>query len=428
MLFCKECKKVIFSLTFVLYVATVAGMYVTQFCNDKSPLTEPRPETGDYGFTLREDPALIMSAAVESLLGDYLGGSYPAYPFMFYKDVRLKEDKRLEMRDILTELTGLSGEEIDGFSGFAQEGYYCEGIDENGNPIFKFQEKRLPEYTLPESLTYQRFCELMEQADKLIGGGSSYGADRLIGFGAAPMTYEEALQEYQALVQPQELGSAYLRLHCDYMGIDLAVMPVFVAVALWQQDKRARMQDLIYTRKSSAFRIVGTRYLALVCCMTVPVLLTLAYTVVTVTGMYPQMHISWGGGLGMALLWMLADVLAVSAVGVLLTELFSPLLAIFLQCVWWFLSLSATKLTGEVKRFGLQIRHNSLGKLAIWQSQWNNFVCNRLALIALAVLALALTIWLYERKRKGGMAWMNRILAGKGGAAGKGEKRDGKAK
>lgn len=412
MLFCKECKKVIFSLTFVLYVVTVVAMYVTQFNNDRVPVEAPRPESGDYGTTLRESPELIMPAAVESLLGDYLSGSYPAYPIMFYKDVKLKENKRLEMRAILEELTGLSGEEIDSFNDFREEGFFSEGLDENGYPILNFQEMVLPEYTLPESLTYERFSELMDRADKLIGGGSSYSVKTLASyFGRAPMTYEEALEEYQALVQPQELGSAYLRLHCDYMGIVLAVMPVFVAAALWQQDKRARMQALIYTRKSPALRIVGTRYMASVCCMAVPVLLTLLYTIFMVNGMYPQMHIAWGGGLGMALLWLFADILAVSAVGALLTELLSPILAIFLQCVWWFLSLNATALTGNVKKFGLQIRHNSLKKIVLWQSQWDNFVCNRLLLIALAALCLALTIWLYERKRKGGMSWINHILS-----------------
>jgi len=402
-------------MTFVLYVVTVIAMYVTQFCGDKSPISKPRPETGDYGTTIREDPQLIMPAAVASLLGDYLSGSYPAYPIMFYKNVRLKEDKRLEMRAILEELTGLSGEEIDGFEGYREAGFSEEGLDESGNPILQYQGTVLPEYSLPENLTYDHFCELMERADRLIGGGSSYAVKSLVYFGRAPMTYEEALKEYESLTLPGELGKAYLRLHCDYMGIDLAVMPVFVAAALWQLDKRARMQSLVYTRKSPSIQIVGIRYLALVCCMAVPVLLTFAYTIYTTNGMYPQQHIAWGSGLGMALLWLLPDILAVSALGALLTELFSPLLAIFLQCVWWFLSLNRTGLTGEVARFGLQVRHNSLGSVALWQSQQGNFVCNRLALVALALLCLALATWLYERKRRGKGDWVKalRITPGK---------------
>ncbi len=412
MLFIKECKKVICSMTFVLFVVTVVAMYTTQYSNGLRTVAEPKPGQGNYGQIIREDPQLIMPAAVESLLGEYLSGSYAAYPIGLYKNVRLKESKRLEMRSVLEELTGLSGEEIDGFNDFSEAGFFGEGLDEDGNPVMFYQEKVLPEYSLPVSLTYGRFCELMGKADDLIGGGSSYAVGTLASyFGLAPMTYEEALAEYEAMMAPGELGRAYLRLHCDYMGIDLAVMPVFVAAALWQLDRRARMQSLIYTRKSSTARIVGTRYLALVCCMSVPVLLTLLYTVYKVGGMYPQMSIDWGSGLGMALLWLLPDILAVSALGILLTELFSPLLAIFLQCVWWFISLNATRLTGDVGRFGLQIRHNSLRYSVLWQSQEKNFLCNRLALTALALLCLGLTVWLYEHKRKGGMAWMNRLFS-----------------
>lgn len=411
MLFVKECKKVIFSMTFVLYLVTVIAMYVTQYSNDLNTVTEPRPGQADYGVTIREAPGLIMSAAVDSLLREYLSGSYTAYPIGLYKNVRLKESKRLKMRAVLEELTGLSGEEIDGFDNFAEEGFIADGVDEEGNLVIGYPAMVFPEYSLPESLTYERFLELMGEADGLIGGGSSYAVETLASyFGQAPMTYEEALAEYEALMTPGELGKAYLRLHCDYMGIDLAVMPVFVAAALWQLDRRARMQSLIYTRKSSTARIVGTRYLALVCCMSVPVLLTLLYTVYSVSGMYPQMSIGWGSGIGMALLWLLPDILAVSAVGILLTELFSPLLAIFIQCIWWFLALSRTKLTGDVGRFGLQVRHNSLGQAALWQSQENNFLCNRLALTAVALLCLGLTLWLYERRRKGGMAWTNRLF------------------
>ena len=122
-------------MTFALYVVTVAAMYVTQFVHDRTPIAKPRQETGEYGMTVREDPGVIMPAAVKSLMGDYLSGSYPAYPLLFYKNVKLQEDERLEMRAILEELTGLSGEEIDGFDGFREAGYFSGGLDEEGNPV-----------------------------------------------------------------------------------------------------------------------------------------------------------------------------------------------------------------------------------------------------------------------------------------------------
>lgn len=419
MLFFKECRKVICSLTFVLYVVVVIAMYVTQFCVElEQPLTQPVPGADGYGVTLREDPQIIMPAAVDELLGDYLSGSYTAYPFMFYKEVKLKEEKRLEMRGILEELTGLSEAQLDGFTGYQESGYFYHGTDEEGNPVMLYQEAVMPEYTLPESLTYERFCELMQRADELIGGGSSYSEKNLAAsFGKVPMSYEDAAAEYEALMQSEELGKAYLRLCCDYMGIDLAVMPVFVAVGLWQLDRKARMQALVYTRKSSAVRIVGIRYLALISCMILPLVLSFAHVITGVSLLYPQIHIAWGKALGTAFLWLLPNILAATAVGALLTELLSPLLAIFLQCVWWFLALDKTELSGGISRFGLLVRHNSLEGAAIWRSQWDIFVCNRLLLTAVALGCLVITIWVYERKRRGGLTWQGKLFAGRREAA-----------
>lgn len=413
MLFFKECKKVICSLTFVLYVVVVIAMYATQFAPDRQPVEAPSPGDTSYGMTLREDPQIIMPAAVDQLLGDYLSESYPAYPFGFYKEVKLKEEKRLEMRSILAELTGLSETQLDDFGEYREAGYVYDGTDEEGNPVMRYREAVMPEYTLPENLTYERFCELMQRADELIGGGSDYGEKKLAAcFGKIPMDYEEAMAEYEALMQPEELGKAYLRLCCDYMGIDLAVMPVFVAVGLWQMDRKARMQELVYTRKSTAVRIVGIRYLALVVCMLLPLLLILGYTVISIGQLYPQMHIAWGGALGTALLWLVPNILVATAVGALVTELLTPLLAIFLQGIWWFAALQATGLTGDIRRFGLIVRHNSLKKTVIWQSQWDTFVCNRLLLTAAAAVCLGITVWVYMRKRRGGMEGLRRLFAG----------------
>lgn len=43
MLFLKECKKVICSMTFVLFVVTVVAMYATQYSSDLRFVDKPRP-------------------------------------------------------------------------------------------------------------------------------------------------------------------------------------------------------------------------------------------------------------------------------------------------------------------------------------------------------------------------------------------------
>ncbi len=79
MLFFKECKKVLFSLTFILYVIAMFAMYFTQFHSDcDKPVREPRPGQNDYGTIEKEVPGILMPAAAESLVREYLSNSYQA--------------------------------------------------------------------------------------------------------------------------------------------------------------------------------------------------------------------------------------------------------------------------------------------------------------------------------------------------------------
>ena len=51
-MFFKECKKAVFSITFLLYVFVVFAMYISQFDSDTSvPEPAPSETSGDYGYT-----------------------------------------------------------------------------------------------------------------------------------------------------------------------------------------------------------------------------------------------------------------------------------------------------------------------------------------------------------------------------------------
>ena len=92
MLFFKECKKVIFSLSFVIYCIVVLAFYFSQFQSDsRTPLEKPVPGRDNYGMIEKEIPEILMPAAIDSLVGEYLSDSFTAYPYGFYKSVRLKE-------------------------------------------------------------------------------------------------------------------------------------------------------------------------------------------------------------------------------------------------------------------------------------------------------------------------------------------------
>lgn len=402
MLFWKECKKIIGSMTFILYVIIVAAMYLSQFGTElKQQIAPPQAGMESYGTIEKEVPEVLVPAAIESLVSEYLSGSYVAYPYGFYKEVKLTEKKKKELSEIIEALAGITKEELNRFTDYEPEGYQTVP-DENGNPVMMYQEAALPDINIPESMSYEEFKEWMQQADKLIGGGSKYSEKNLVSnFSQMPMTYEEAMEEYEAIMQKGNIAEAYTRLYCDYMGIILAIMPVFVCVSLWQMDKRAGMEQLIYSRKSSSVRMVGARYLALIFVMVLPVVFTYLHTIISLKCLYPERDISFGKAGVLCLLWLLPNIMIVTAIGALVSELLSSLLAVFLQGIWWYTALQMNQLTGSITKWTLIVRHNNLGKIELFERQLEDFVWNRISYFLLSVICVGVTMIIYERKRRG---------------------------
>lgn len=400
MLLVKEWKKIVFSLMFVLYVAVVAAMYYTQLGGDLlTPEPKPTPGMDNYGTVVKEDAAILMPAATEELLREYLNGYYVTYPF-FYKEVKPKENEKARIAEILGELTGLSRKELDNFTDFLDSGYDIAN-DENGNPVYTYREAVYPEYEM-QPVTYEHFRELMGEVDEILGGNSSYAPKTLVNrFSRVPKTYETALAEYQTMMQPANLGKAYTRLYCDYLGIVLAVIPVFAAAFLWMADRRAHMQALVYSRKISSVKLVCIRYFALVSAMMLPVVVTFVHMMIKVDGLYPEQSISWLPAVGLGLFWLLPYVLSVTAVAVFFSELIGPLFAIFVQCIWWFLSLEASELVGGITRWTLLLRHNRLGGEDIFAAQFANFLWNRAFYLLLSAACLLLAALVFDKKRGG---------------------------
>ena len=400
MLFVKECKKVLFSLTFLVYFLTVLAMYFTQFHSDNREAFE-RPVSGsnDYGMISKEIPEILMPAAVDSLVSEYLSGSFTAYPYGFIKYVRLTEKKKTQIAGIISEVSGITVQELNSFEGFEQGGYI---MDENGS--FLYQEPVIPEVNIPEDLTYEHFRELMQEADRIIGGGSKYSDDYIVGnFSRVPQTYEDALAEYEQFLNEDKITGAYARLYCDYLGIVLAVLPVFVAAALANLDRKSRMEQLAYSRKISSTKLIFTRFIALVAVMMIPVILTAIIANNMVNSLYPDDVLDCFAIFRYALFWLVPNIMTASAVGMLVAEFSSGLLAIFVQGAWWFTSVfsSAGRLTGGIGKFTLDMRHNSLTGHGVFFAQWENIVFNRVFYTVISLLGIALTAFIYEQKRRG---------------------------
>lgn len=418
MLFLKEMKKVVFSLTFLLYFAAVLAMYFTQFAPDcETVINRPQPGWESYGTTIKEIPEIIMPKAIDTLLTEYLYDSFEAYPFGFYKEVKLNEKKRAKMQEIICELTGFTGEELDRFTEFEAEErifFYDDGQEEYEIP---YQEAAFFEIKISDDLTYERFRELMRQADAIIGGGSRYSDDNIVrNFSVVPRTYEDALEEYNEIFEKDQITGAYARLFCDYLGIVVAVLPVFVAAAFVAFDRRSRMEQLIYTRKISSAKLIGLRYLALCVTMMIPVVLAAVIAQMRIASLYSGYEMNHSILFGYVLVWLMPNIMTAAAVGMLLTELTSPLLAVFLQGAWWILGINSQNgLTGKIGNFTLVVRHNTIGERALFLAERNVFIRNRMIYTLLSILMVLLTIMIYEKKRRGSIHGFFHIQKNSGG-------------
>ena len=186
----------------------------------------------------------------------------------------------------------------------------------------------------------------MQVAD-ILGPGSDYTEDRLWSNVMIPVDYEGAVENYRALTEQDRLTGGYARLFCDYMGIILGILPVFVTATRMLRDKRAQMQELIYSRGASSAVVMETRYAALVFMHMIPVLiLSLLPTVSCITAGIEGVQLDYLAWLKYDLGWLLPMVMIVVAVGMLCTELTETALAVLVQAVWWFMSV----MTGLVDR------------------------------------------------------------------------------
>ena len=380
MLLEKEIKKTAISITFFVFIIALLAMPLSQdvlnFSNH-DVITAPK-QGEDYGIQQKEVPELIMPAAFNSLYNEFTANEYIAYPIGFYKNVKLNETDKEKMAEIISTLSGVP----------------VNDLLTSANSI---------EVTLSDDISYEEFKECMKQADDLVGGGSNYSENNLLNYSYVAITYEEAVTNYNLIVNKDKFTGAYARLFCDYVGIILSILPVFIAVAICLKDKRAKMNDLIYVRKTSSFKLILSRYFDIVISVMLPTVILAYISNSTVWGQYSGMALDYLAPLKYALGWLLPSVMIATAIGMFFTELTGTPIAIAIQALWWFIDLNVGvgRLRGVHTLFELTPRHNSLGNTQIFLDEFHTLVANRLMIAGTALLLVAVTVIIYEQKRRG---------------------------
>lgn len=374
-LFIKECKAIVKSTTYYLFLACLVLFFVGQM-ESNAGIAKPLKGQASYGYQYSKDPKVIMQYSIDNLLQEFESETYITYPFGFYKEVHPSKSKQSKIAVIISEV-----------------------LDEN--------------YDIKEDISYEQFEAKMEKIDDILGGGSRYKASGLKSNAYIPMTYEDAMKEYEDILYNDKISGAYARLFCDYMGIVLAILPVFLAVTRGLRDKKAKAFDVIFSKKASSIAIVMSRYLATVSMVVIPVIL------LSISPALQSLYSAVNNGIkgdAFAYLryiggWLLPTIMITASVGFFLTELTDGPIAILVQGLWWYISMfmGAESLVGTVG-YNIMPRFNTIGEQEVYKAILPQLVKNRLFYSGMGILLIIATIVVYHYKRKGALNYHGKIF------------------
>lgn len=410
-LFFKECKKILTSIIYIIFIGVMILFHVTQFSdaagvdisevnssskyNPTNPLMIPPEDAENYGSKPAEIPEQVMPNATRALVIENIENSYITYPIGFYKNVRLNEKEQEIIKNIIKEITGLEVQD-------ALDRINKRALEAQEEYEYPFAREITYEDVVPIKVSYDDFKEKMEEIDKLLGGGSGYALKNLKKYGSLPITYEEKLQEYNDLINEDKITGAYARLFCDYMGIVAALFSIFVPVAFLIKDRRAKANEVLYSRQMGTFKLLFSRYLALIFMMLTPLLLLsmVPLSQLMAFGSKNNLTVDAFAFIKYIMTWIFPSLLTTTSVAFFFTILTDTPIAILVQFVWSFISISSGGLMGNYG-MNMVIRHNSTADFQIYKEGINQILFNRISYSCFAVVVLVITMLIYEQKRRG---------------------------
>ena len=390
-LFTKECRQILSSLVFYIYIVLFVLFMASQM-NEVDVVSMPEPGQQDYGCTYTSDKTAIMEGTLTDLFMDIDNSTFDTYPWGFLKTVVPDEDDLKKLTDILERCTGCSMDEL---ADMEYEWFQNTGGETDQG------------FTIPlaDDLDYDTFLAEMAKVCDIVGKGSSYERSAFETTTRIPMTYDQAMTSYNEICDIDHVTDSYMRLFCDYASIMLGLLPIFVMVTRCVRDKRSHVTQVIYAKSASSAKIILSRYLANLVMVLIPVLILafameLPYIYQAHTlGVVPH-YLSF---LKYTVIWLIPITAWIMALSYLLAELTNGVIAVIVPALYVFLNdLASSILVGN---WGLKLmpRWNTFGSAGKFFQQRNELYINRLFYAGLAILAVILTMIIYNCKRKGGL-------------------------
>lgn len=379
----KEIKQQFKSITFYLFIGVIILFYSSQFIGDVGTDANFKPippeeyrEAYDnepyYGYEIEENAEKQMERAYARLLGDAEGGSILQRGFLMNKVVNLSEEQKEFMRKAANKISnkGRNGENF-----------------------------------IP-SIKHEEFKEVLKKVDDKLGGGTYYSEKYNDQLFKKDKTYEKALEEFENMINYDNLSNAYGRLFGDYMGFTSGFFPIFLAAFVLTRDKRYRMSEIIYSREISSYKYVIAKYLGLFISVLLVYLALASHATILVSSMVKSKGytVEYLAFYKYTFAWIAPTILFTISMGFLIPILVeNGIVAIPIQFGIWVCSL--LPLIGDYSLSKFVIRFNVVGGYNIFMDSYNTIIINRIfyTIVSFVLVLLSGYILSYRRGRHDGI-------------------------
>lgn len=362
-----------------IIVAVVFITFQLEENDIKEKLKKPDETKDNFGIVYSAKPEDIMPYMLFGLVTETYENTYATYPTGFFKAVKLSEADHKRAVEIVETLSGKS---IDELINYSVDNYRSVSI------------------AISPEITYKEFVAYMEEMCDMIGRGSSYEIYEGL---SVPVraSYERALLDYNSLIKDGNVTDALMRVFCDYAGIILGFMCIFITVLVWTRDGEHDIREVIYTKKIEEYKLLLAKYIAITAAIFVPMLL-LSGALELRCILYArslQITVNALAFLKYSISWLLPEILFICAVTMVITELYGKVISMIIMNVAIMGNLLGAKsLTGD---FGIKliIRFNQLGMQDTFVAQQATYYLNRGLYLVLALVAVGIWILVFRYKR-----------------------------
>ena len=381
-LFCKELKFHFKSITYYIFVVIVALFYFSQVTLPKG-IDEIKPMS-------KEEIRKIISKLPEEKR-DFARFRYEnSSPRKPIADIKMKQKAmcqqlNMELNDKIARVYK---------AGFEKK---VKLSDDQIDIMKKALDKISPEKQISE----EEFVKVLNEVDEGLGGGSYYGEKMRESILNRSATYEEALEEYNAILKEDKLTNAEAREFADYMGITAGLFPIFITAFILIRDIKSGAQEIIFSKRVSSFRYIFTKYLAALVALIVPYLImathqTLIYSKIASEN---KITIDYLAFYKYILMWIVPTLMFVTALGMVFAVIIrKPIVAIIVQFMLW--AISITDLTTQsYSLYIIFIRYNAVTSNTEYMKWAHSININRMFYFVLSIIMMFLTAFIYNRRR-----------------------------